>query len=137
MKVENVFASDTQGVQAILDEVNGDATGHTYADAAALVGMLQHVEDHLCAILPAVQAIGIKYETVSGSKMPATYRGTRVATRLVFEFLGARRWQLIEAEKVKLNTPAAGRMFFKFTPRHDANAVAKLRKNYVIEEEGR
>lgn len=129
-KAIKISADNASKINALLDEVNGKATAHTYTDASEIIALAEVAEKKVVKLVGSQKdAVGAKAVAESGGPVANSYRNSRIGTQVVIE----RRptgWFIVDARSVNLYSDGGHKMKLAFTAEQDAKAVAVLRMQY-------
>ena len=132
MKALKITDSNADALEAALAEVNGRATEHTFTSFAGLESLAHLAEERLAGYgLPLAMRRGARLFATSGERVAKSYRSTRIGTGVTIERrTGA--WYLVSAGAVTLYAESGGDRRLSLTAEQDAEAVARLRKQYNV-----
>jgi hypothetical protein len=118
-------------INAILTEVNGKASDHTYrsfnnfsADAEAVIWKIENL------LGGKKYCPGAKFSIESGNSVPSAYKYTRIGTRVEFE-CRASGWFVTEIKRADIWSKG-GESKIMLTPAHHDRAVNVLKSGYFI-----
>lgn len=131
MKPIKFAATNTDKINAILDEVNGRASDHTYCnfyDFEADAGnMIKKIETILGG---KKYCVGAKFSIESGNSVKSAYRYTRIGTRISLE-RRASGWFVTGIEREHI-WAKGGESKIVLTQAHHDRAVTVLKSGYVV-----
>ena len=131
MKPIKFTAASAEKINAILTDVNGRASDHTYhtfnhfsVDADALIWKIENL------LGGKKYCPGAKFSIESGSSVPSAYKYTRIGTRVEFE-CRASGWFATEIKRTDIWAKGGESKIVLTTAHHD-RAVNVLKSGYVV-----
>ena len=131
MKPIKFTAASADKINAVLTEVNGKASDHTYrsfnhfsVDADALIWKIENI------LGGKKYCPGAKFSIESGSSVKSAYKYTRIGTQVNFE-CRASGWFVTEIKRTDI-WAKGGESKIVLTPDHHEQAVIVLKSGYVV-----
>ena len=131
MKPIKFTAANADKINAILTEVNGKASDHTYCKFTDFESDAENVISRVEKLLGGKKhCVGAKFSIESGGSVPSAYKYTRIGTRISFE-CRASGWFVIEVKRTDI-WAEGGDSRIVLTPAHHDRAVNVLKSGYVV-----
>ncbi len=131
MKPIKFDAANAEKINAILDEVNGKATDHTYKTFVEMVADCNNQISRSESLVGGKKyAIGIKIIIESGHSVSKSYKYTRIGTRITLE-CRASGWFITNICRTNI-WAKGGESTILMTPSHHQRAIEVLKSGYFI-----
>jgi len=132
MKIK-INESNRAAITAALVAANGRATAHTFNGATPIIEAATAAEAKLELLgLTKTLRVGARAELTSGSKVPHSYKYTRITTDVQM-LRGATGWFLIGASTSEGFSFGCGGCRVLLTTEQDVLAVAAFRSSYGVQ----
>ena len=120
-------------INALLGEVNGRASDHTYCKFTDFESDAENVISRVEKLLGGKKyCLGAKFSIESGDSVPNAYRYTRIGTRLSLE-CRASGWFVTDIKRVDI-WAQGGKSAIVLTQAHHDQAVKVLSDGYLLSE---
>jgi hypothetical protein len=131
MKPIKFEKTNAEKINAILTDVNGRASGHTYCKFTDFESDAENVISTVENLLGGKKyCTGAKFSIESGGSVPSAYKYTRIGTRISFE-CRASGWFITEISRADIWSKG-GDSKIVLTPAHHDRAVNVLKSGYFI-----
>ena len=127
MKAIQVKDSNRAAIEAALKSVNGNSTSHTYTSYEEIEWLVAKAEKQLGALMYKKDMSGVRYNSISGERVPNSYTNSRIATGVTLNRTSS-GWSLVDVKREYLyNDP--GKTKLQLQPSHERAMNEYLRKN--------
>ena len=131
MKPIRICEENRAAIEALLKEVNGKATTHTYTEYGEILYLADRAENAVASLLLKKDFVGAQWFEISGAHVANAYKYARqgTAVTLVRKSGG---WHLIEARAAKLFVSGGGKGRLYLTEAQSEAAQKELAKRFTV-----